>query len=66
MDLISKSRIGDTIRKQLKTRNVKRYAPIDVKTREFLVDFYKPYNKRLQDFTGRDLTEWMTTRIGNS
>lgn len=59
LDLISKSPLGDLIRKQLKSRGVKRYAPMDAETKAFLVDYYRPYNERLQEYAGRDLSAWM-------
>ncbi len=58
LDIISRSGLGDLIRKQLKSRNVRRYAPMDPETREFLNDYYRPYNLRLQEYSGRDLSAW--------
>lgn len=59
LDLVSKSALGDVIRKQLKSRGVKRYAPMDADTRTFLNDYYRACNERLQEYSGRDLSAWM-------
>jgi hypothetical protein len=58
VDFVSKSPIGDMLRKQIKSRGVKRYAGMDADTRAFLDNFYRPYNQRLQSFSGRDLSGW--------
>lgn len=59
VDWVSRHAIGDYIRRQIKNRNVRRYSTMDAKTRKFLTDFYRPYNERLQAYTGRDLSHWM-------
>lgn len=59
LDVVSDSKLGDVIRKQLKSRGVKRYPPMDADTREFLTEYFKPYNQRLQSLLGRDLEAWL-------
>lgn len=59
LDRVSRSPVGDILRKQLKSRGVRRYAPMDAETRTFLNDYFRPYNERLQEFSGRDLSGWM-------
>jgi hypothetical protein len=35
-----------------------KYPPIDMELKHWLVNFYMPYNKELEEFTGRDLNIW--------
>ncbi len=54
---ISKSRIGDSIRRNRKSKG-KAYQQADPKTREKLVQHFLPYNKRLSTILDRDLSHW--------
>lgn len=36
------------------------YQPIDPSAKQILMEFYKPYNRRLADFLGADLSHWET------
>lgn len=60
VDVVSKSPLGDMLRKRLKTSSFRRYPPMDEETRAFLRDYYRPYNERLAALCGRDLTTWLT------
>jgi hypothetical protein len=58
MDYVSARPLGDEIRKFLKKSNIRRYKPISVKDRNILEEIYRPYNQKLAEFTGRDLSTW--------
>jgi hypothetical protein len=58
LDFISKTSFGDFLRKQIKSRGIRRYPPIDAETKKYLIDYYKPFNDRLQELSGRDLSHW--------
>jgi len=58
MNYISDRPIGDKIRAFLKKSNIQRYKPISDKDKKILVDIYRPYNDRLEELTGRDLSHW--------
>lgn len=34
------------------------YEPIDPSAKQTLIEYYKPYNRRLADFLGKDLSHW--------
>ena len=34
------------------------YEPIDPSAKQALIEYYKPYNRRLADFLGTDLSHW--------
>lgn len=36
----------------------RKYPPMDPATRSRLVEFYRPFNRRLEDFLGRNLDSW--------
>ena len=57
-DRVSSSPVGDLLRRRLKSSGARRYPPMDDATREFLRDYYRPYNERLAAHTGRDLSKW--------
>lgn len=58
VDQVSKSRVGDKIREFYKTNKVNRYKPIDQSTKQYLNEYYKDYNRRLEVYSGRDLSHW--------
>jgi hypothetical protein len=58
MDYVSKRPIGDKIRTFLKKSNIQRYKPISAHEKKLLLDIYRPYNERLSQFSGRDLSAW--------
>jgi hypothetical protein len=58
MNYISDRPIGDKIRTFLKKSNIQRYKRISNADKKILLDIYRPYNKRLEEFTGRDLSSW--------
>lgn len=58
VDVISRSAIGDILRKRLKSSDMRRYPSMDADTRAFLRDYYRPYNDRLAALCGRDLASW--------
>jgi len=58
LDQISRSVIGDYLRKSLKSSTRPRYPAMDAATRAYLYDYYKPFNDRLAQLTGRDLSSW--------
>lgn len=55
--LLSKSRVGDTVRRSRKSKG-RAYQPMNQKTKERLVNHFAPYNKRLSLFLNRDLSAW--------
>jgi len=57
VDLISKSRIGDSVRRSRKNKG-KAYEPMNASTKEKLLAHYLPYNERLSTFLQKDLTTW--------
>ena len=58
VDLVSKSPLGDLLRKRMKTSKIQRYKPMPDDLRARLVEYYKPLNDRLAAFAGRDLSHW--------
>jgi len=54
---ISRSSIGDAIRRQRK-RKGKSYSMMDMETMSILNAHFKPFNERLADFLNRDLSQW--------
>ncbi len=58
MDYVSDRPIGDKIRSFLKKSNIRRYKPINLNDKQLLQEIYRPYNIKLQEFTGRDLSAW--------
>ncbi len=58
MDYVSARPIGDKIRSFLKKSNVQRYKPISKQEKDLLLDIYMPSILRLEEITGRDLSEW--------
>jgi len=38
--------------------NLKDYPPMKQQTREYLINYFKPYNKELEKFLGRKLDKW--------
>ena len=59
LDYVSGTPLGDFLRKQIKSRGVRRYPPMDAETRAFLSEYYQPYNERQQALSGRDLSHWI-------
>ncbi len=55
--LISKSWIGDQIRRSRKNKG-RAYMSMNPKTKEKLQKHFAPYNKKLSTFLGRDLSKW--------
>ncbi len=58
MDYVSDRPIGDKIRSFLKKSNMRRYKPINSNDKQLLQEIYRPYNIKLQELTGRDLSAW--------
>lgn len=58
MNYVSKKPVGDKIRLFLKSSNIRRYKPIDESDKQLLLDIYRPFNQKLQEFSGRDLAHW--------
>ena len=57
VNLMSKSWIGDSVRRSRKNKG-KAYEPMNDSTKEKLAAHYLPYNERLSTFLQRDLTAW--------
>ena len=55
---VSKSPLGDVIRRARKRTGNRGYGPMDPTTRSRLIDYYRPYNDRLAAFAGRDMNHW--------
>ena len=55
---LSKSRIGDWIRRRRKTKG-RSYDPMKTETRQMLLEHFQPYNDRLGKILQRDLTHWI-------
>lgn len=55
--IISKSSIGDRIRRTQKSRG-QSYKPMNSETRQALIEHFQPYNDRLSTFLQRDLSSW--------
>ncbi len=47
---------GELLRDVNKTE--KKHEPINAEVKQFLVDYYRPYNKELEEMIGKDLTSW--------
>ena len=47
---------GELLREANKTNE--KYSTMDAKVRQFLIDFYKPYNLELEKTIGQDLSDW--------
>lgn len=47
---------GELLRKVNKTDQ--KHSAMDSEVRQFLIDFYKPYNHELEKLIGKDLSEW--------
>jgi hypothetical protein len=58
MNYVSQRPLGDKIRSFLKKSNIQRYKPISATDKQLLLEIYKPYNDRLAELTGRDLSAW--------
>jgi hypothetical protein len=56
--MVSKSPLGDPIRRYLKASSNRRYPSLAPDVRQGLVDYYAPLNERLGAFCGRDLSHW--------
>jgi hypothetical protein len=54
----SKSPVGDALRSWKKRSGRSGYKPMNPRTREDLVRYYRPYNDRLSEWMGRDLSSW--------
>ena len=59
VNLISRSSIGDAIRRQRK-RKGKSYSMMDKETMTTLNEHFRPFNERLSVFLNRDLSHWST------
>ncbi|MDP7005841.1 MAG: sulfotransferase [Phycisphaerales bacterium] len=57
VSFVSKSRIGDLIRRKRKNKGMA-YQQANPKTREKLVQHFLPYNNRLSEILDRDLSHW--------
>jgi hypothetical protein len=57
VSIISKSWIGDSVRRSRKNKG-KSYQPMKQETKNKLIEHFKPYNKRLSSYLGRDLLHW--------
>lgn len=55
---VSKSALGDRIRRSLKGSKIRRYKAMDPEIRQRLIEVYRPYNERLAAFAERDLDGW--------
>lgn len=54
---LSNSWVGDSIRRSRKKKG-KAYRPMKQETKETLIAHFLPYNDRLAEFLGRDLSKW--------
>lgn len=55
---VSRSGLGDSIRRARRRMGGRAYTPLDEATRERLREHFKPWNERLAKLTGRDLGHW--------
>jgi hypothetical protein len=55
---VSRSRLGDAIRRRRRKAGGPAYEPMREETRARLAAHYKPFNDRLAAFAGRDLSHW--------
>lgn len=55
---LSRSGAGDVVRRLNNQRRTPRDAGIDPQLRAKLVDMFRPFNDRLGEFAGRDLSTW--------
>lgn len=56
--VLSKSPVGTYVRKAKKKSGKRGYAAMPEEIRAELVEYFRPYNERLSELTGRDLSEW--------
>lgn len=57
VSLMSKSWVGDCVRRSRKNRG-KSYQPMNQETKNKLIEHFKPYNKKLSSCLERDLSHW--------
>jgi len=55
---LSRSKVGDMVRRANKRHGRKASASIDPATRQRLIEYYRPLNERLGKLLGRDLEHW--------
>ena len=55
---ISKSSVGTAVRKAHKRSGKRGYEPMSPAMRQELLEYFKPYNKRLAEIADRDLSDW--------
>lgn len=55
---LSGSRFGDSVRRARKRWGGAGYRPMNSETRKRMLEHFQPFNARLEEFTGRDLSEW--------
>ena len=56
--MLSKSVLGDKVRRHNKKKRKPSSSTMNPKTRAQLASYFKPYNDRLAEFLGRDLESW--------
>jgi hypothetical protein len=57
VSLISRSWVGDWVRRSRKNKG-KSYSPMNLETKNKLINHFTPYNDRLSAFLQRDLSKW--------
>ncbi|MDG2201638.1 MAG: sulfotransferase [Phycisphaerales bacterium] len=58
LDRLSRSAIGNTVRRVKKQSGKRGYATMKPALRQRLLDEFRPHNKRLAELTGRNLDHW--------
>lgn len=58
LGMLSRSPVGDWIRRRRKISGKRGYDAMNAKTRQQLVEHFRPLNHRLSAATGRDLSHW--------
>ena len=58
LGFLSQGPVGNAWRRMRKKRTGRGYQSMAPRTREELVEYFRPMNERLADQTGRDLSHW--------
>jgi hypothetical protein len=54
----SRSSLGDAVRRMKRRSGRTGYATMNADTRRRLLDYFRPWNDRLEAIMGRDLSAW--------
>lgn len=58
LNRLSLSPVGNTVRRMKKRSGKQGYESMDPPVRQRLLEYFRPYNDKLSELTGRDLSHW--------